>query len=109
MTINEQQLKAILLAGIKDQFDYVRQRISDEFEPMPDHYTLDTPDFDFARFAAFVLASERNAPIDDLVGVVMKNSGGSANPDTVRKVILALRGERVSFVELPNGGLRPTE
>jgi Asp-tRNA(Asn)/Glu-tRNA(Gln) amidotransferase B subunit len=44
------------------------------------------------------LRAQLNASVDELTGRVMKNSGGSANPETVRKVILALRGERVSFV-----------
>ncbi len=39
----------------------------------------------------------------DLVGVVMRNSGGSADPEVVRKVLAALRGERVSFVPKPEG------
>lgn len=41
------------------------------------------------------------AVFENAVGIVMKNSGGSANPETVEKVVRALLGERVSFVELP--------
>lgn len=44
-------------------------------------------------------ASGLDAPIRQLVSIVMKNSGGSANPVVVERVILALRGERVSFVD----------
>lgn len=40
-------------------------------------------------------------PLNDLIGVVMKNSGGTADPKTVGKVLSAARGERVNFAELP--------
>ena len=37
-------------------------------------------------------------PSRDPVATVMKNSGGSADPILVEKVIRALQGERVSFI-----------
>lgn len=46
-------------------------------------------------------------PLRVLVGRVMRNSGGSANPETVEKVIKALRGERVSFIPAPRNKQEP--
>ncbi|TIN82207.1 hypothetical protein [Mesorhizobium sp.] len=61
---------------------------------------------DLVKIAAEIIALD--IPVREQVGIVMKNSGGSANPATAEKVIRALRGERVSFVGTPIADDPPT-
>lgn len=51
------------------------------------------------RFDDTAPEADRKRWLNEIVGIVMKNSGGSANPALVEKVIRALQGERVSFAE----------
>lgn len=55
-----------------------------------------------AAFAKQEIDRAQALSVEKAVGIVMKNSGGSANPHVVEKVIRALNGERVSFIPKPD-------